>query len=103
MSRVIVTTDTSPVPPGASVLLDEQVYPIHLSNRHGAAQLVERIAWAVTDAEKAQGSGAETEQEREWPLDTRPVRTRPASTRRRRRPNANVRATQQYTSGNVGA
>jgi hypothetical protein len=33
------------------VLLDEQVESVHLSSGHAAAQLVERIAWAISDAE----------------------------------------------------
>jgi hypothetical protein len=58
MPRIIVTaepvssqlTDTSPV------LLDEQVHSVHLSTGHAAAQLVERLAWAISDAEQAEGS-----------------------------------------------
>jgi len=51
MPRVIVTTDTPNTPESTSVLLDEHVQPVHLSSDHGAAQLVERIAWAISDAE----------------------------------------------------
>jgi hypothetical protein len=49
MPRIIVTTEQSkrPDPP---VLLDESVYPEHLGDDHAAAQLIERIGWAVTDA-----------------------------------------------------
>ena len=49
MPRIIVTTEQSkrPEPP---VLLDESVYPEHLHDDHAAAQLIERIGWAVTDA-----------------------------------------------------
>lgn len=36
------------------VLLDESVYSIHLDNDHNAAQLVERIGWAIAEAEHAQ-------------------------------------------------
>jgi hypothetical protein len=56
MPRVIVTTTPSQLPSEVSVLLDEQVHAVHLSSGHGAAQLVERIAWAITDAEDAEGS-----------------------------------------------
>jgi hypothetical protein len=38
------------------VLLDERVRPEHLSNDHSAAQLVERLGWAISDAEEAEGS-----------------------------------------------
>ncbi len=49
MPRVLVTTHTSEVsdPP---VLMDESVFPANLEDDHSAAQLIERIAWAVSDA-----------------------------------------------------
>jgi hypothetical protein len=55
MPRIIVTTDpvSSPVA-DAPVLLDEHVHSVHLSNDHAAAQLVERLAWAINDAEDAE-------------------------------------------------
>jgi hypothetical protein len=56
MPRIIVITD--PVSPNlsdnAAVLLDEHVHSVHLSTDHAAAQLVERLAWAVSDAEHAE-------------------------------------------------
>jgi hypothetical protein len=56
MPRIIVTTD--PISPNlsddAAVLLDEHVHSVHLSTDHAAAQLVERLAWAVSDAERAE-------------------------------------------------
>jgi len=53
MARIIVTTDQ--IERGdAPVLLDERVYPVHLGDDHAAEQLVQRLAWAVTDAEDAQ-------------------------------------------------
>ena len=55
MPRIIVTTD--PVdknePP---VLLDERVNSLHLCDDHAAEQLIERLAWAVSDAEDTQRS-----------------------------------------------
>ena len=57
MPRVIVTTDPSQRGADAPVLLDEQVDSVHLSSAQGAAQLVERIAWAVGDAEHAERAG----------------------------------------------
>ena len=53
MPRVIVTTDTSPVPANGFVWLDEHVGSVHLSTDHAAAQFVERLAWAISDAEDA--------------------------------------------------
>jgi len=53
MPRVIITTDPSPLPADAPVWLDEQVQSVHLSTDHSAAQFVERVAWAINDAEDA--------------------------------------------------
>jgi len=53
MPRIIVTTDPSQQR-DAPVLLDEHVHSVHLSSDLAAAQLVERIAWAVSDAERAE-------------------------------------------------
>jgi hypothetical protein len=54
MARIIVTTDPTTTQSAAPVLLDESVYSIHLDNDHNAAQLIERLGWAITDAENAQ-------------------------------------------------
>lgn len=54
MPRIIVTTDLDPDQLEPAVLLDEQVHSVHLSNAHASAQLVERLAWAITDAERTQ-------------------------------------------------
>jgi hypothetical protein len=53
MAKIIVTTDPTPEC-AASVLLDENVYSPHLRHDHHAAQLIERLGWAITDAEDAQ-------------------------------------------------
>jgi hypothetical protein len=57
MPRIVVTTDPTAFSSDASVWLDEDVQAVHLSTGHAAAQLVERLAWAISDAE-----GAEDEQ-----------------------------------------
>ena len=57
MPRIIVTTDPSQRRDDAPVLLDECVHSVHLSSDLAAAQLVERIAWAVSDAERAERAG----------------------------------------------
>jgi hypothetical protein len=57
MARIIVMPD--PVEPrdvhsqdeDIPVLLDERVYPVHLLDQHAAGQLIQRLAWAVGDAE----------------------------------------------------
>ena len=56
MPRIIVTTNTSARPHDGSVLLDELVHSVHLSTGHAAAQLVERLAWAISDTEEAERS-----------------------------------------------
>lgn len=53
MARIIVTTDQADRP-DTPVLLEERVYPVHLDSDHAAAQLMERLAWAISDAENAQ-------------------------------------------------
>lgn len=61
MARIIVTTDpitNQDADPttnqDAPVLLEESVYAIHLDNDHSAAQLIERLGWAIADAEQAE-------------------------------------------------
>jgi hypothetical protein len=60
MARIIVTTDPIDRPRGsvlmqdAPVLLDESVDSLHLCDEHAAEQLIERLAWAVNDAEDAE-------------------------------------------------
>jgi hypothetical protein len=50
MPRMIVTTETLDRS-GREVLMDEQVATSDLASDHFAAQLVERIGWALSDAE----------------------------------------------------
>jgi hypothetical protein len=61
MPRIIVTTDSSQPSGDGAVLLDELVHSVHLSSGHAAAQLVERLAWAISDAEEAEGASVEHE------------------------------------------
>jgi hypothetical protein len=51
MAKIIVTTDhgAQGAPP---VLLEESVYSVHLSTGHAAKQLIERLGWALSDAEE---------------------------------------------------
>jgi hypothetical protein len=58
MARIIVTADPTQRD-DAPVLLEESVSSVHLSTDHGAAQLVERLAWAISDAEDAERTQAE--------------------------------------------
>ena len=55
MPRIIVTAEpVSSRRTDAPILLDEQVQSVHLSSGHAASQLVERLAWAISDAEDAE-------------------------------------------------
>ncbi len=60
MARIIVTTGpvgargAAALLDEAPVLLDERVERVHLSEDLAAQQLIERIAWAVNDAEDAE-------------------------------------------------
>jgi hypothetical protein len=55
MPRIIVTTDPSDRADGPTLLvLDERVYPVHLASDHSAAQLIERLGWAISDAENTE-------------------------------------------------
>jgi hypothetical protein len=66
MPRIIVTTDpvSSELTDETPLLLDEHVDSVHLSTGHAAAQLVERLAWAVKDAESAEGERPSTRRPR---------------------------------------
>jgi hypothetical protein len=50
--RVIVTTDSAEK--DTPVMLDEQVRTVHVHNEHTSRQLLERLVWAVEDAERAE-------------------------------------------------
>ena len=51
MAKIIVTADEQNVD-GPAVLLEESVYSVHLSTGHAANQLIERLGWALRDAEE---------------------------------------------------
>lgn len=55
MPTIIVMT-TSTTEHDSAETLREDVQPAHLESEHHAAQLVERIGWAVTDAEVDEGT-----------------------------------------------
>jgi hypothetical protein len=39
---------------GSAVVLTENIQPEHLASEHHAAQLIERVGWAVTDAKESE-------------------------------------------------
>jgi len=53
MPRVIVTAETS----GGlreAIVYDERVLPSNVDNEHSSAQLIERVGWALVDAQEAE-------------------------------------------------
>jgi hypothetical protein len=52
MPRVIVTSD--PPDAEAPVTLDETVATVHVGDKHASEQLMQRIIWAIEDAERAE-------------------------------------------------
>jgi hypothetical protein len=81
MPRIIVTTDPTAFSADASVWLDEHVHSVHLSTDHAVAQLAERLAWAISDAEGAHGEHADHRA-----LRSRPPRRHSTATRSRSQP-----------------
>jgi hypothetical protein len=56
MARLIVIADTASRPNiDGPVLMDEEVKPEHLSDEHVSHQIIERVAWAVLDAQEVSG------------------------------------------------
>ena len=53
MPRIIVIADTPQrANIDAPVLMDEEVKPDHLADEHASQQIIERVAWAVLDAQE---------------------------------------------------
>jgi hypothetical protein len=53
MARIIVETDPIAGEEPRTVM-DERIVPVHLAGDPGAAQFVERVGWALQDAEADQ-------------------------------------------------
>jgi hypothetical protein len=53
MPRILVTTESTREP-SQGVLLDERIATDDLASGHFAAQLIERIGWALLDADGAE-------------------------------------------------
>jgi hypothetical protein len=59
MPKVIVVSENG----GAEdVTLEELVVPAHLEDEHSAAQLIERLGWAIVDAEQAESAAEQPRQ-----------------------------------------
>jgi hypothetical protein len=54
MPRIVVTTEPEVRETDTSVLLDERIATTDLDSDHFAAQLIERIGWALLDADGAE-------------------------------------------------
>jgi hypothetical protein len=53
MPEIIVKSNASSEQ-DSTVTLSEDVQPEHLASQHHAAQLIERVGWAVTEAKDAE-------------------------------------------------
>jgi hypothetical protein len=51
MPRILVTTD-GPNGGGTTVLLQERVVPSDLESDHFSARLIQRVGWALVDADE---------------------------------------------------
>ena len=51
MARVIVKTDTGSTE-DSHVVMEETLECAHLADEHSAAQFVERLGWAISDADE---------------------------------------------------
>ena len=57
MPTIIVISNES-TGQGSSVVLSEDIQPEQLASEHHAAQLIERVGWAVSDAKETEDVGA---------------------------------------------
>ena len=60
MPTIIVQSSANPEQQDSTatvILLEEDVQPEHLASKHHAAQLIERVGWAVSEAKDAEESG----------------------------------------------
>ncbi len=58
MPRILIVTDSSE--DAGEVVYAEQVVPAHLQSEHSGRLLVERLAWAVEDARRAERNRLDT-------------------------------------------
>ncbi len=57
MPRILIVTDTGDA---GEVVYSERLVPAHLQSEHSGRLLVERLAWAVEDARRAERKRPET-------------------------------------------
>ncbi len=58
MPKIIITADHAAQDHAAPVLLEESVSSVHLSTDHAARALIERLGWALSDAEELERADA---------------------------------------------
>jgi hypothetical protein len=80
MPRILITTERVDNP-DVLVMLDERIATSDLSSDHFAGQLIERIAWALADAESTEHKPTD-HRERLWALqqERRPLMASVADT-----------------------
>ena len=59
MPRIIVMSEPN-TPPEGAITLDERVTAADLRSGHHSAQLIERVGWAVHDADDVERADAQT-------------------------------------------
>ena len=59
MPTIIVTSNAS-TEQDSAVVFSEDIQPEQLASEHHAAQLIERVGWAVSDAKETEDVGAGT-------------------------------------------
>jgi hypothetical protein len=96
MPRITVTTDTLTAEGELAVLLDEEVRSIHLESGHAAAQLIERLAWAIIDAEETETP------RRELPVAPTGISAHRSRTRDARRPATALRRVAFFSGAQRG-
>ena len=58
MPTIIVTSNAS-TEQDSAVVFSEDIQPEQLASEHHAAQLIERVGWAVSDAKETEDVGAD--------------------------------------------
>lgn len=57
MARIIVVAEPAESF-GSQVVFQERVVPVHLESEHSSAQLIERLGWAIVDADELERAGS---------------------------------------------
>ncbi len=82
MPQIIVTADGPPDSNGRAVMFTERVTARDFESRHFQSQLVERISWAVGDAQGLEDRVPEAQHEDDVEVEAAPRRAADAAQRR---------------------